>query len=77
MPLLEFTRGPGMACAITTFVAVTGWRLIGIALPRGYRDLSEPLSKTAWKGLRLIKRRTRPRRDSAHTGARWRRCSRA
>ena len=63
MSLLEFARGPGMAFAIAVFVAVTIWRLAGIALLRGRKDLSEPRNRAAWKGLRLIALRSWPRRE--------------
>src|SRR3974390_2928757 len=63
MSLLEFARGTGMAIAAAAFVAVTVWRLVGIALLRGSTDLSEPRSKAAWKGLRLIMLRSWPRRE--------------
>ncbi len=63
MPLLEFARGPGMEFALAAFVAVTVWRLVGIARLRGNRDLSEPRNRAAWKGLRLIALRSWPRRE--------------
>jgi len=61
MSLLEFARGPGMEIAVAAFVAVTVWRLVGIALLRGRKDLSEPRNRAAWKGLRLIALRSWPR----------------
>lgn len=52
-----------MVFALVFFVAVTAWRLVGIALLRGRTDLSEPRSRAAWKGLRLIAVRSWPRRE--------------
>jgi nitrate reductase gamma subunit len=63
MSLLEFARGPGMALALAVFVVVITWRLVGIALLRGHKDLSEPRNRAAWKGLRLIALRSWPRRE--------------
>jgi len=63
MTLLDFARGPGLLFALAFFVVLTGWRLIGIALLRSNRDLSEPRNKAAWKGLRLIALRSWPRRE--------------
>ena len=63
MTLLEFARGPGMLFALAFFVVLTGWRLIGIALLKNKKDLSEPRNRAAWKGLRLIALRSWPRRE--------------
>jgi nitrate reductase gamma subunit len=63
MSLLEFARGPGMVAALSVFVAGCLWRLGGLALLRGGKDLSEPRNRAAWKGLRLIALRSWPRRE--------------
>ncbi|HUL57535.1 MAG TPA: hypothetical protein VLT60_11085 [Usitatibacter sp.] len=63
MDLLAFTRGPGMHWALTIFVIGILWRLLGILLLRGRRDLSEPRNTAVWKGLRLIGLRSWPRKE--------------
>jgi nitrate reductase gamma subunit len=63
MDLLTFARGPGMHWAVAIFVVGVLWRLVGIFLLRGKRDLSEPRSRSAWKGLRLIGLRSWPRKE--------------
>ena len=63
MDLLAFARGPGMQWAITVFVLGVLWRLVGILLLRGRRDLSAPRNPAAWKGLRLIGLRSWPRKE--------------
>jgi nitrate reductase gamma subunit len=63
MSLLEFARGSGMAIAFAVFVAGSLWRLVGIAIMRGDKDLSQPRNKASWKGLRLIALRSWPRRE--------------
>jgi nitrate reductase gamma subunit len=63
MDLLAFAKGPGMQWAITIFVVGVLWRLVGILLLRGKKDLSEPRSRAAWKGLRLIALRSWPRKE--------------
>ncbi len=63
MTMLAFARGPALLFALVFFVGLTGWRLCGIALLRSSVDLSEPRSKAAWKGLRLIALRSWPRRE--------------
>jgi nitrate reductase gamma subunit len=61
--LLTFTRGPGMHWATTIFVIGVLWRLLGMLLLRGKKDLSEPRSRASWKGLRLIGLRSWPRKE--------------
>ena len=63
MDLLTFARGPGMHWATTIFVIGILWRLLGILLLRGKKELSEPRSGSAWKGLRLIGLRSWPRKE--------------
>ena len=63
MSLLDFARGPGMRWALIIFVAGAMWRLVGMLLLRGTRDLSEPRNRASWKGLRLILLRSWPRRE--------------
>jgi nitrate reductase gamma subunit len=63
MTLLEFARGPGLQWAVTIFIVGVLWRLLGVFLLRGKRDLSEPRQPAAWKGLRLIALRSWPRRE--------------
>jgi nitrate reductase gamma subunit len=63
MSLLEFARGPGMHVALAVFVAGCLWRLVGVLLLRGNRDLSEPRTRATWTGLRLIALRSWPRRE--------------
>ena len=63
MSLLEFARGPGMAFAVAAFVAGTVWRLVGIALLPGRKDLSEPRARAPLTGLRLVALRSWPRRE--------------
>ena len=63
MDLLTFARGPGMQWATTVFVIGVLWRLLGILLLRGKKELSEPRSGSAWKGLRLIGLRSWPRKE--------------
>ena len=63
MTLLEFARGPGLQWAVTIFIIGVLWRLLGVFLLRGKRDLSEPRNPAAWKGLRLIALRSWPRRE--------------
>jgi len=63
MTLLEFARGPGLQWAVTVFIVGVLWRLLGVLLLRGKRDLSEPRKPAAWKGLRLIALRSWPRRE--------------
>jgi nitrate reductase gamma subunit len=63
MDLLAFAKGPGMQWAMTVFVIGVLWRLVGILLLRGRKDLSEPRRRAAWKGLRLIGLRSWPRRE--------------
>lgn len=62
MDLLTFARGPGMQWAATVFVIGILWRLVGILLLRGRKDLSEP-RKPGWRGLRLIGLRSWPRKE--------------
>jgi nitrate reductase gamma subunit len=52
-----------MQWAMTVFVIGVLWRLVGILLLRGRKDLSEPRRRAAWKGLRLIGLRSWPRRE--------------
>lgn len=63
MSLLEFARGPGMQWAATIFVIGILWRLLGILLLRGKRELSAPRNPAAWKGLRLLGLRSWPRKE--------------
>jgi nitrate reductase gamma subunit len=63
MDLLTFARGPGMQWAVTIFVIGVLWRLVGILLLRGRRDLSAPRTKSSWKGLRLLALRSWPRKE--------------
>ena len=63
MDLLTFARGPGMRWALMIFVIGVVWRLLGILLLRGRRDLSKARSHAAWKGLRLIGLRSWPRKE--------------
>jgi nitrate reductase gamma subunit len=62
MSLLEFARGPALTWSFIIFGIGVAWRLVGIYLLPGRRDLSEP-RKRAWKGLRLIALRSWPRRE--------------
>jgi nitrate reductase gamma subunit len=66
MSLLEFARGPAMQLALVIFVAGICWRLVGVALLRGSRDLSEPRRTATWKGLRAIALRFWSRREFRH-----------
>jgi len=50
MTLLEFARGPGMQWALVIFVLGAAWRLVGVALLLGRRDLAKPRSNSALKG---------------------------
>jgi nitrate reductase gamma subunit len=52
-----------MQWAFTIFVVGVLWRLVGILLLRGKKDLSEPRNRAAWKGLRLIGLRSWPRKE--------------
>jgi nitrate reductase gamma subunit len=61
--LLEFARGPALTWAIAIFVAGVLWRLVGVALLRTKKDLSEPRNAATWKGLRLIGLRSWPRKE--------------
>jgi hypothetical protein len=63
MTLLEFARGPGLQWSVTIFIVGVLWRLLGVFLLRGRKDLSEPRNRAAWKGLRLIALRSWPRRE--------------
>jgi len=63
MDLLAFAKGPALAWSIAVFVFGVVWRLVGIFLLRGKKDLSEPRNNASWKGLRLIVLRSWPRRE--------------
>jgi nitrate reductase gamma subunit len=63
MTLLEFARGPALAWSVGIFVVGVLWRLVGIALLRTRKDLSEPRNTATWKGLRLIALRSWPRKE--------------
>ncbi len=67
MDLLTLARGPLLEACIAICVAGIFWRLVGIFLLRGSKDLSEPRHRDAWKGLRLIATRTVPRKEFAGT----------
>lgn len=63
MDLLAFAKGPALAWSMAIFVFGVLWRLVGIFLLRGKRDLSAPRNTASWKGLRLIALRSWPRKD--------------
>ena len=62
MDLLTLARGPLMQAATTIFVIGVLWRLVGVALLRGTRNLSAP-RKAPWAGLRLLVMRSWPRKE--------------
>ncbi|MFZ5555742.1 MAG: nitrate reductase [Pseudomonadota bacterium] len=66
MDLLAFARGPAMQFAVIVFVVGVLWRLVGVFLLRGKKDLSEPRNPSAWKGLRLLLLRSWPRKEFLH-----------
>lgn len=50
MTLLEFARGPGMQWALVIFVLGVAWRLVGIALLLGRKDLARARGDSTFKG---------------------------
>ena len=50
MTLLEFARGPGMQWALTIFALGLTWRLVGIGLLLGRKDLARPRAHPNAKG---------------------------
>jgi nitrate reductase gamma subunit len=58
--LLEFARGPALTASLIVFALGVTWRLVGIFLLPGRRDLSRP-RRSPWPGLKLIALRSWPR----------------
>lgn len=50
MTLLDFARGPAMEVAIGVFFLGFMWRVVGVLMILGKRDLSEPRRERAWIG---------------------------
>jgi nitrate reductase gamma subunit len=60
MDLLALARGPGMEVAVSICLFGVVWRIVGIVLLRGRRDLSVP-RQAAWKGVRMMFTRSVPK----------------
>jgi nitrate reductase gamma subunit len=67
MDLLALARGPLLQWSTAILIAGTLWRLIGIALLRDSKQLSEARHRDAWKGLRLLATRSVPIKEFART----------
>ncbi len=67
MDLLMLARGPLLEVSLGIFAGGILWRLVGIFLLRGSRHWSQPRHRETWKGLRLIAKRSVPRKEFAAT----------
>ena len=71
MDLLAFAKGPLLHLSVVVFIVGIVWRLTGIFLLRGKRNLSEPRNVQMWKGLRLTALRSWPRKEFMGPSALW------
>ena len=67
MDLLTLARGPLLQWSTVVLIAGILWRVVGVALLRDSKSLSEPRHRDAWKGLRLMATRSVPIKEFAGT----------